>query len=73
MNGFFRTLAYGLAAICIVMLVAGLTALSSLRASGKLNAKALRTGIAGAYRRDGRRRARQSTDDPLASPAGGVR
>lgn len=42
MNGFFRTLVYGLAAICIVMVVAGLTALSSLRASGKLNAKALR-------------------------------
>ncbi len=42
MNGFFRTLAYGLAALCVVLLVGGLTALSSLRANGKLSAQALR-------------------------------
>jgi flagellar motility protein MotE (MotC chaperone) len=42
MNGFIRTLAYGLAAMCIVLLVAGITAISTLRANGKLNAKALR-------------------------------
>lgn len=42
MNGFFRTLAYGLAALCVVLLVGGVTALSSLRANGKLSAKALR-------------------------------
>jgi flagellar motility protein MotE (MotC chaperone) len=42
MSGFIRTLAYGLAALCVVLLVAGVTTLSSLRASGQLNAKALR-------------------------------
>ena len=42
MNGFFRTLAYGLAALCVVLLVGGLTALTSLRANGKLSAQALR-------------------------------
>ena len=42
MNGFFRTLVYGLAALCIVLLVGGLTALSSLRTNGKLSAKSLR-------------------------------
>jgi len=43
MNGFFRTLVYGLAALCIVLLVGGLTVLTSLRANGQLNAKALRS------------------------------
>lgn len=42
MNGFIRTLTYGLAAMCIVLLVAGITAISTLRANGKLSAKALR-------------------------------
>jgi hypothetical protein len=42
MNGFFRTLVYGLAAMGIVLLVGGLTALSSLRTNGKLSAKSLR-------------------------------
>ena len=42
MNGFFRTLVYGLAALGIVLLVGGLTALSSLRTNGKLSAKSLR-------------------------------
>ena len=42
MNGFIRTLVYGLAAMGIVLLVGGLTALSSLRTNGKLSAKSLR-------------------------------
>lgn len=42
MNGFFRTLVYGLAAMCIVLLVAGFTAISALKANGRLSAKALR-------------------------------
>jgi flagellar motility protein MotE (MotC chaperone) len=73
MNGFFRTLAYGLAALCIVLLVGGLTALTSLRANGKLNAKALRplvlTSEEQAWIDEMRNRPPEPVEIPVAPPS----
>lgn len=73
MNGFFRTLAYGLAALCIVLLVGGLTALASLRANGKLNAQALRPLVLSAeeiaWLETMRNRPAEPAEIPAAAPS----
>ncbi len=73
MNGFIRTLAYGLAAICIVLLVGGVTALTSLRANGMLNAKALRplvlTAEEQAWIESMRNRPAEAPEIPTPAPA----
>lgn len=73
MNGFFRTLAYGLAALCIVLLVGGLTALASLRANGKLSAQALRPLVLSseelAWLETMRARPAEAAEIPAASPS----
>ena len=45
MNSFMRALTVGLAALCVVLLTAGITALMSLRGNGTLTAKNLRAHI----------------------------
>jgi len=45
MNGFMRALTVGLAAVCVVLITAGITTLMSLRGNGTLTAKNLRALI----------------------------
>ncbi len=42
MNGFIKTMAFGLAALCLLLLAAGVTTLMMLKSNGSLSPKALR-------------------------------
>jgi hypothetical protein len=71
MNGFIRTLAYGLAGLCLLFIAFGVTALIVLKGDGALSPKVLRNLVLSdeekAYIEGMRHRANEPADSPAAT------
>ncbi len=74
MNGFVRTISFGLAALCLLMLSCGVTALVVLKRGGALSPQVLRNLVLSpeekSYLEAVRRRPPEPADDPAAARGG---
>jgi hypothetical protein len=74
MNGFVRTISYGLSALCLLMLACGITALVVLKRGGALSPQVLRNLVLSpeekSYLDEARRRPPEPADNPAAAKQG---